>query len=476
MKENCKFHPQQVAHFSCTQCGSYFCPSCIVKREKGGCEPGQFHHFCPKCNLEVEWVGAANIIDPVWVRMPKIFLYPLRLNPVIPMGIYAVAVLLFSGPGLINSIIRGLVWLMVLKYAFVSLKTTAGGNLQPPRITSDAIIGDFGPVFKQGLLYILLLVGFGFVTFKLGPIIGIVFILAALFFIPAMIILLVTTESLFFAINPAAFVRLVFRIGWGYLLMYLFLLLLVGAPTFLSQFFVPLLPERLVLVLLGFAQSFYTIISYHLMGYVILQYHDRIGYKVDYEDFQDPESTPAAAAIDPDQAILSEAEPLIQEGRLDEALEVIKRRSAVEGIKGLNLSERYYNLLKMRKRYRDMVEHANRHFELLLGKNERAKVLQAYAECTRVAPKFVPAADVLFKIGGWMNETGKTKESVGVLNRIIKHYPGHPLAPKAYFRAAQIFNDRLMSADKAKKILNVLKQKYPRAEILPQVDNYLANL
>jgi len=284
MKENCKFHPQQVAHFSCTQCGSYFCPSCIVKREKGGCEPGQFHHFCPKCNLEVEWVGAANIIDPVWVRMPKIFLYPLRLNPVIPMGIYAVAVLLFSGPGLINSIIRGLVWLMVLKYAFVSLKTTAGGNLQPPRITSDAIIGDFGPVFKQGLLYILLLVGFGFVTFKLGPIIGIVFILAALFFIPAMIILLVTTESLFFAINPAAFVRLVFRIGWGYLLMYLFLLLLVGAPTFLSQFFVPLLPERLVLVLLGFAQSFYTIISYHLMGYVILQYHDRIGYKVDYED------------------------------------------------------------------------------------------------------------------------------------------------------------------------------------------------
>jgi tetratricopeptide (TPR) repeat protein len=358
----------------------------------------------------------------------------------------------------------------------VSLKTTAGGNLQPPRITSDAIIGDFGPVFKQGLLYILLLAGFGFVTFKLGPIIGIVFILAALFFIPAMIILLVTTESLFFAINPAAFVRLVFRIGWGYLLMYLFLLLLVGAPTFLSQFFVPLLPERLVLVLLGFAQSFYTIISYHLMGYVILQYHDRIGYKVDYEDFQDPESTPAAAAIDPDQAILSEAEPLIQEGRLDEALEVIKRRSAVEGIKGLNLSERYYNLLKMRKRYRDMVEHANRHFELLLGKNERAKVLQVYAECTRVAPKFVPAADVLFKIGGWMNETGKTKESVGVLNRIINHYPGHPLAPKAYFRAAQIFNDRLMSADKAKKILNVLKQKYPRAEILPQVDNYLANL
>jgi TolA-binding protein len=63
-----------------------------------------------------------------------------------------------------------------------------------------------------------------------------------------------------------------------------------------------------------------------------------------------------------------------------------------------------------------------------------------------------------------------------MLNRMINAYPTHPLTPKAYFRAAQIFNDRLMSVEKAKRILTVLKQKYPQAEILPQVDNYLANL
>lgn len=477
MKENCKFHPQQVAHFSCMECGSYFCPSCIVKRPKGGYEADQFLHFCPKCNVEVDWVGAANLIDPVWVRMPKIFLYPLTLNPLILMGIFAVAVLFFSGPGLINAIIRGVVWLTVLKYSFESLKATASGKLEAPKISTETIIGDIGPVFKQGVLYILLIVGFGFVSFKLGPIIGILFGGAALFFVPAMIILLVTTESLFFALNPAAFIRLAFRIGWAYLLMYLFLLLLAGAPAFVGQFFVEVLPERLLLVLLGFAEGFYTIISYHLMGYVILQYHDRIGYQVDYEDFMDPDAMPTEmAAMDPDQAILSEVEPLIQEGKLDEAIEVIQRRSAVDGIKGVNLSERYYNLLKMRKRYKNMIEHANRHFDLLVEKNSRDKVMKVYVECSKVDPKYVPPANALFKIGGWLNETGKTKESVGVLNRMINNYPGHPLTPKAYFRAAQIFNDRLMSADKAKKILTVLKQKYPQAEILPQVDNYLANL
>ena len=476
MKENCRFHPQQVAHFSCLQCGSYYCPSCIVRREKGGYEPGQYLHFCPKCNVEVEWVGAANVIDPVWARMPKIFLFPLRVSPLILMGLFALAVLFFSGPGLLNTIIRGFVWLAVLKYSFESLKATARGDLRAPKISAETFIGDVGPVFKQFVLYILLIFAFGYVTFKLGAIIGIVFILAALFFVPAMIILLVTTESLFFAINPAAFVRLAFRIGWAYLLMYLFLLLLAGAPAFLSQFFVPLLPERLMLGLTGFAEGFYTIISYHLMGYVILQYHDRIGYKVDYEDFMDPDALPVAVAADPGQAILSEIEPLIQEGKLDEAIEVIKRRSNTDGIQGVNLSERYYNLLKMRKRYPEMAEHGVRHLELLADENKRQKVMQVYTECSKVDPKFIASAPVLFKMGGWLNETGKTKQSVTIFNRMINSYPTHSLTPKAYFRAAQIFNDRMMSADKAKKILTVLKQKYPEAEILPQVDNYLANL
>ena len=270
--------------------------------------------------------------------------------------------------------------------------------------------------------------------------------------------------------------RLAFRIGWAYLLMYLFLLLLAGAPAFLSQFFVPLLPERLMLGLTGFAEGFYTIISYHLMGYVILQYHDRIGYEVDFEDFIDPDQMPVAVAADPDQAILNEIEPLIQEGKLDEAIEAIKRRSITDGIQGVNLSERYYNLLKMRKRYKEMVEHGIRHLDLLVENNKQPKVMQVFAECTKVDPKFLPAAPVLFKIGSWLNETGKTKQSVTILNRMINSYPSHQLTPKAYFRAAQIFNDRLMSTDKAKKILTVLKQKYPQADILPQVDNYLANL
>ena len=117
---------------------------------------------------------------------------------------------------------------------------------------------------------------------------AIAFAIAALFFVPSMIILLVTTGSLFHAINPVVFVGLAFRIGWAYFLMNFFLILLGSAPAYLAQYVIRFLPPDLHLMLFGFAKSFYTIVSYHLMGYVILQYHEKIGYKVDYEDFSDP--------------------------------------------------------------------------------------------------------------------------------------------------------------------------------------------
>jgi hypothetical protein len=48
--------------------------------------------------------------------------------------------------------------------------------------------------------------------------VGIVFLMTALFFVPSMVILLVTTGSLIHALNPVVFVGLAFRIGWAYFL------------------------------------------------------------------------------------------------------------------------------------------------------------------------------------------------------------------------------------------------------------------
>jgi TolA-binding protein len=130
----------------------------------------------------------------------------------------------------------------------------------------------------------------------------------------------------------------------------------------------------------------------------------------------------------------------------------------------------------MRKRKAALLVHGIKHLDILTEKNQKNKATAVFAECRKLDSQFIPAAEALFKLGGWLNENGKTKESVAVYNLMVKSYPDNPLVPKAYFRAAQIFHDRLMSAEKAKKVLGVIKTRYPDHDIMPHVDNFLARL
>ena len=477
MKKFCNGHPTRKAHWHCPKCDALLCPECVTARENENYGSKDVHHFCPKCNLPVDWVGLQNLIDPFWNRMPRIFAYPLSLQPLLFISILAFATLFLSGSGLFSSILRGVVWLMILKYSFESLKATASGNLKPPPVNAQTVTEDFGQVFKQFAVYLLLFIGFVYISTKAGFILGFVFAIAALFFVPAMIILLVTTGSFFHAINPAVFVGLAFRIGWAYLLMYFFLFLLGSAPAYLAQYIIRFLPPETHPMLFGFAQSFYTIISYHLMGYVILQYHQKIGYQVDYEDFSDPtieDFEPRKS--DPDAVILSKAEPLIKEGKLDEAIELIKSMTEQQPIRGVNLSERFYNLLKMRKRTAELLAHGVTHLDLLTSENQKNKAIAIFTECRTADSSFMPTAGALFKMADWLNETGKTKAAIAVYNTLAKSYPENPLVPKAYFRIAQIFHDRLMNKDQAQKALGLLLKKFPNHDIIPQAENFLARL
>jgi len=399
------------------------------------------------------------------------------MYPLIILAIFTVVQCMFWGDGLLKAIMRGAAGMVLLKYAFEALKATASGNLKRPPINAETVTQDIHIVLKQYGIIIALVVAGLFIFAKYGPLVLIPFALFSLFFLPSMIILLVTSSSFFHAINPVVFIGLTFRIGWPYLLMAFFLMLLQFAPAAAGQYIMELFPPAIQLPLVLFMGGFYVIISYHLMGYVILQYHERIGYQVDYEDFSDPSNEVGeTTTVDPDAPVLNAVNPLIQDGKLDEAIELVKRMTGAQGIQGINLSERYYNLLKMKKRTKEMVEHGAKHLDLVVAENDKGKALKVYTECLKVQPDFLPGADTLFKLGSWLNEAGKTKPALGLYNRLIKEYPQNPIIPKAYFRVALIFQDRLMNPEKARKMLGALKTKYPDHDIIPVVENYLANI
>lgn len=477
MEESCFYHPTKPAHWRCPKCQTAYCPDCITKRQKLVGIKYEDAHWCPKCNVEAEWVGAANLIQPFWIRLPKFFTYPLHLQPFLLILTLSVIGILFSGPSLISTLFRVVLWGVLLKYSFSALRSTGRGSLIPPKISSKTISEDFFQVFKQIGIYIIIFVVFMLIGANAGPIVAIVFLIFALASVPAMLILLVTTNSLLHAVNPLLFTRLAFRIGGGYFLMYFFLLLLGGAPVALGQYLVKFLPPELALFLFGFAKNYYTVISYHLMGYVILQYHWEIGYKIEFEDFKDfDQAEPETQEQNNDLEILNQVNVLVKEGKLDEAIIYIQQRTKDSGIKDLTLSERYLNLLKMKKRGAEMLKHCIAHLNLLSQSNQKTKACQLYARCLAYDKNFLPNAEMLFKIGSWFNESGKTKIAIATFQRLVKAYPEDACVPKAYFRSAQIFNDRLMRPEQAKKILSGLIKKYPDHKIAPQAKAYLGQI
>ena len=445
----------------------------------GGYRRGEKLHMCPKCNREVAWLGVGNIIDPFWKRIPRFFLYPLTIRPLLLMLILSVVAAILTRPGLIGLIAQILVWGVTFKYAYAILQSTASGNLTSPQLNAKTLFEDFGPVVKQVGLYIALFSAAGVVFTQLGLVAGWLFIVAGTLFLPAMIILLVTTESLLRAINPMMFGALAVRIGWGYLLMYFFYSLLGGAPALLGRHVIQHLPPLLQIFLFTLVKIYYTFITYHLMGYVILQYHQEIGYRVDFEDFKDEGEEQRQAEMDtdtPEARLLRRINQMIKDGEHEAAKTLIENETDQTGITDPMLSERYYALLKITGAKAKLADHGGRHLTLLVQRNQKDPALAVYRECLAAEPGFTPAAAALFKIGGWLNESGDGKAAIGAFNRLTKAHPQDPLVPKSYFRAAQIFNDRLMNPQKAKTILNGLLKKFPDHDIIPFVKRYLMEM
>jgi len=482
MNQTCIHHPSVPAQWHCTKCNSTYCPDCISKRDKGGYTAGEYLYMCPKCNMEANWMGVSHIIKPFWVRLPKIFIYPAHYRALILILVITVIGMIFSGGGLFSASIRFILGCIIIKYSYEALLATARGTLVPPPINSQTLSDNFGIVFKQVILIIILGALTVLLFFKVGWLVALIFLLVDALFFPSLIILMIAPNSIIFVLNPAMFIRMAGRIGGGYLLMYFFLLLFLGAPTALVLTiikFVPNLPEIIALFFYVFADKYYTIMFYHFMGYVLLQYHQEIGYEIEMDDFQDPDmekKEAATAAVTGAAALLRSLTLMIQEGKYHEAIALIESETRQEGIQDYELSERYLNLLKMTKQGSKMLKHCVTHLDIMARENKKGNALAIYSQCFKANRNFMPTARTLFKLGEWFNESGKSKASVATFNRLIKNHSSDPLVPMAYFRVAQVFNDRFMNTEKAKAVLKALIRKYPDHEIIPKTKNYLTHM
>jgi tetratricopeptide (TPR) repeat protein len=485
MPITCDRHPTRPAWWFCAKCHKSLCPECVSKRY-GGYLQDQACYFCSKCNVEVKTHELSKVIPPFWARLHQFFIYPLSSIQSIGM-VVALSLLstFFSQPGLFTLIFQFLLWSVMVKYSFECLKSSAEGRLKPPALTDNVLVENYSIVFKQIALFFALFLFYHIFVSHTGPLFIVLYFLFCGIGLPAMLIILVMNEDVLQALNPIMVVGMISRIGGMYFLLLFFLLLLSGAPAALGFAVIQHLPAGMQTFMIIFAKNYYTLISYHMMGYVILQYHQRLGYPLDLETLL-ASMYPMLSSAHPDRQdasnktrqddLLNDIGLLIQDGELDKAIDEIERRVNIEAIDDPELSKRYFGLLKAQKRQRKLLRHAPQHLKMLVKSDAKSDAVASYLECLRIDRAFTVDGVVQFKIASWLTESGKHKEAILALNSLIKKNPQDSLVPKAYYRAAQIFRERLGDVEKAKKILEAMIAKYPDHEITAFAKNYLGSL
>ena len=406
-------------------------------------------------------------------------MYPARLDALMYLGMISIASVVIFVP-LFGILLYLALSYAILKYAFLILNHTARGNLSPPEILGDNYRANQWLPLKQAVVFLLMaavVTGIMFVS----PVLGVVTVLFLMFAMPASTMSLAINGSIGGALNPATLATVMKRIGWPYLILYVFLLL-VSAGSSATQFVLgAVAPVWLVVQLLTFVSAYFTVIMFNMMGYVVYQYHEDLGFE-DVREFTEPDSPPSgprtgvgvAAAAPPADPFQTELNVLINEGKLDEAKDRMRRR--IDGPAAtLEDREKYHKLLQLAKDKTESSSHGADYVRALTHTAESTRAVQVYEDCVGLDPEFqVTDGRQSVRLAERAYAIGKNDTALRLINRFAKRFPKHELTTDAFLLAAKLLCEHKGQDQQAVQILDGLLRQFPGHKLTAEIEEYRA--
>lgn len=404
-------------------------------------------------------------ITPFWNRIPKTFQYGLHKYPLLLAAIIFVVSLFFGGP-----IINLILLVVAVKYGVEALKTTMEGDFTPPKITFETINNNFGLALKLIFVFFLYGILLTVISNGVGMLLGIPIYIAGMLLIPAVVISFVVSEEISYSLNPANWWHIASSIGWPYLIMTAFLFLIDVINSQVIGYVVNLFPESFIAPLFVAINVFYTVVMFHLLGYVVLQYHESLGGY-----------TPSALAQNTE---IKKADPfmtpMLRQFLQDENVggAINELRSLIDqNPKELELRRRLYVYLKLNGEIEALRDYAPIYFNRLAENNRFTDASTVYLESMARGIPFYPdyPGDYL-PVMQELRRRRASKEAIQLTQGFHKRHPKDQHIPEVYLALAKILSEDVQRDDLAVQALSFVEKGFPEHNLIPQVKQHLAVL
>lgn len=459
-KLECQFFPETPALWRCPRCSTLYGERCIPAGHST--HWGRHDPACIRCTQSLTYLGNATDAKPFWQQLPHFFAYPLQSQTLLVLGLLTL-LNTFINDGLIG-LVAGLFSLAVLiKYGFAIINERGQGKCTAPTL-GQVLTGDSEHLFLRQMVLIIAMGAA--ITFASGiaPSFGLLVMGFLTLAMPASIMVLAVEKSVRRALNPMALISLMLTIGWPYLLLWLCSQAITIGPYILADFIVGNNADRAppgmpTLMFINFLISYFSIMLYTMLGYVLFEYQHELGYRTDIEDDQALSETDFIKA-----RALGEVAVLISDQKYNDARQSLRR--ALDAVHDdLELHNRYHKLLMLLDDNTALANHADYLVELHMAQHQTARAVGVVLDVqTRLASFKLGKSSTALALAQLMVEQGYYRNGIRLLHNFHAQYPNDRHLPAAYLLAATTLIEHLGDDKTGRNIARYTLKKHPNCK------------
>ncbi|WP_336365624.1 hypothetical protein [Marinobacter sp. C2H3] len=461
VKHDCHYHPGDPAKWHCPGCLTHYCSRCMPDADVRNRRA-----LCPHCSQAMRYLGAATEVVPFWQRIGAFFRYPFHADPLIVIAICTFVPMIAPG-GLAGIALALVLVLALVKYTYEVINYTAEGHLKPPPISAAFTGSGFDIAVLQVLVFILMGALVGVAERFGGPLLMGLTVALVVLALPASIMILAMERSVKSAVNPAHLVSLISRIGWPYFLLYGYLVLVVLASGAAQDLALTHFPMWLSQPLAGFLNSTFTLILFHMLGYLLFQYQEELGFAADLQDDAAPTERDRSLRFDAD------LDMNLKDGHYDRVQSMLKEALKRQPDNPVRIGQ-LATLLLARNDRSELYRYHPRILGWLADRNDGVRMDELLTLLREADPAFrLEDPELAVRCARALYQAGAFKSALRLLQDFHKRFPDSDQLAPAYLLAAQVLANGLSQWEKAGAFLTFVEKRCSGHPLHGQVAGYL---